>query len=336
MHPDSWKACCRLGASCGRDYLWTQGGGGNVSCIDASGGASVLRIKRSGLRLRDLAAPEDLVPLPLGAVRDLFYSAAATGAPDADERLEGLAPAGFGAPSVEAFFHAMLGPFTAHAHLVSATAVATLDGDPSPRIAVARRLGSVLGAFCEWVPYAPPGSALAREVHARLPSPTPTRGVLLLQNHGAIVWGPTPEDVHTRFDRLDAVCRWELGAQGAPGPAAALVAGDFDPDGTPLFGDLRPGDLTALRAPWTPDGALHFGHGLEPPFGALPALGRLFLRDGALRYACARPELLGNALEIMNAQLTAQRWTRGFQALLAPGQVDALLRWGAGKYGIGR
>jgi ribulose-5-phosphate 4-epimerase/fuculose-1-phosphate aldolase len=292
----------------------------------------VLRIKRSGLRLRELGAKEDLVPLPLAAVQELFLS----GVPDADDRLERLAPTGAGAPSVEAFFHAMLGPWTAHAHLVSATAVASIEGDPSPRVTVARRLGKVLGVFCDWVPYAPPGSALAREVHARLPSPAPPRGMLLLQNHGAIVWGPTPGDVLERFERLDMICRWELDAQGPPGPAAALVPGDFDPDGTPIFGELGPRELVALRAPWTPDAALHFGHGLDAPLESLPALGRLFLRDGVLRYACANAAVLENAVEIVNAQLTAQRWTRGFQTLLAPAHIDALLRWGAGKYGIGR
>ncbi len=333
MHGELWKACCQLAARCGRDHLWTQGGGGNVSCVDGSGpGGPVLRIKRSGLRLREMGAPGDLVPLPLAAVRDLFLS----GAPDMDDRLERLAPTGTGAPSVEAFFHAMLGPFTAHAHLVSATAVASLEGDPAPRRAVARRLGEVLGVFCEWIPYAPPGSSLAREVHARLPAPAPARGVLLLCNHGAVVWGPTPGDVQERFERLDLVCRWELGAEGPPGPAPILRAGAFDPDGTPLHGELRPGELAALRGPFTPDAALHFGHGLEPPPGALRALGRLIVRDGGLRYACASPVVLENAVEIVNAQLTAQRWTRGFQALLAPGPIDALLRWGAGKYGIGR
>ncbi len=330
MNGETWKACCRLGACCGRDFLWTQGGGGNVSCIDASGGAPVLRIKRSGLRLRDLAVPGDLVPLPLGAVRDLFFS----GVPDADDRLEALAPAGFGAPSVEAFFHALLGPWTAHAHLVSATALASIGGDPTSLVA---RVGAQLGGFCEWVPYAPPGSALAREVHARLGGPAPAQGALLLRNHGAIVWGPSPEAVLTRFEELDAICRRLLGVLPSGSGLGRLEVGAFDPEGTVLgTGPWEPEAAAALAGAWTPDAALHYGHGVWAAPGDLPALGRLFLENGRFRYACKKPGVLENAQEIIEAQLTAHFWTGGRQAMLAPEQVEVLLRWGAGKYGTAK
>ena len=341
MNGRSSSACCEMAAFCGRNFLWTQGGGGNVSCIDGD----TLRIKRSGLRLRDMRTPEDLVPLPVGAVRELFFS----NAPDMDERLERLAPSVMGgpsvmgAPSVEAFFHALLGPWTAHAHLVSATALVSRSAAPD---ALVERLSKELGVFCTWIPYASPGSALAREVHAKLPAAVPALGVLLLRNHGAVVWGPEPEVVKARFDQLDVASRALLGAPGLPviGPAP-LQAGAFDPAGTELSGPLvsdGTGSLdspqgraavAALRAPWTPDAALHFGHGLEPVEGALPALGRLFLRDQRLFYACARPDFLENATEILSAQLTAWHWNDGDLSCLTPEQTDGLLRWGAGKYG---
>lgn len=235
---------CEMAAFCGRNFLWTQGGGGNVSCIDGD----TLRIKRSGIRLRDLHTPADLVPLPVGAVRELFFS----NVPDVDARLEQLAPAGAGAPSVEAFFHALLGPWTAHAHLVSATALVSRSAAPD---ALVERLAAELGVFCVWIPYASPGSELARAVHAKLPDAVPELGVLLLRNHGAVVWGPDPGGVISRFDQLDRACRELLGAPGRPVDAPApLQAGEFEPEGTELSGPLWSGEAftagaAALRAP---------------------------------------------------------------------------------------
>ncbi len=320
------QACCELAAFCGRNFLWTQGGGGNVSTIDGD----LLWIKRSGLRLREMRSGSDLVALPLPAVRDLFFS----DAPGIDERLDALAD-GAGTPSVEAFFHALLGPWTAHAHLVSATAM--VSGEVSDPGVAADRIAAVLGVFCAWVPYAPPGSSLAREVHRKLPRKRPETGVLLLRNHGAVVWGPDPAGVMGLFDRLDQACRDRLAGPVSPArDAAPLRAASFDPDGTELDGPLWSGtaDAPALRAPWTPDAALHFGHGLAPAPGSVPALGRLFMRDQRLFYACTGPEILQNALEIVSAQLCAHRATGGDLSFLTAEQTEGLLRWGAGKYGV--
>jgi ribulose-5-phosphate 4-epimerase/fuculose-1-phosphate aldolase len=317
-----------MAALCGRNFLWTQGGGGNVSCIDAD----TLWIKRSGVRLRELAAASELVPLPLADVRDLFLS----GAPDLDARLEALAPAGAGAPSVEAFFHALLGPWTAHAHLVSATALVSTTATPD---AQAAQVARGLGVFCAWIPYASPGSSLAHEVHAKLAGARPDTGVLLLRNHGVVVWGDDPERVMALFDAVDEACRGQLGLSPGIGfSPVQLQASPFDPDGSELAGPLWSGseDAAALRGAWTPDAALHFGHGLEQVEGAPPALGRLTLRGERLFYACARPEILENATEIVSAQLTAHHWTDGGLAFLPAEQTDGLLRWGAGKYGIGK
>ncbi|PKN26470.1 MAG: hypothetical protein CVU65_05570 [Deltaproteobacteria bacterium HGW-Deltaproteobacteria-22] len=324
MYVNHWSACCELASSCGRNFLWTQAGGGNVSYIDRN----TLWIKRSGVRLRDMRASSDLVPLSVGAVRELFFS----DAPDPDDRLGRRAPAGAGAPSVEAFFHALLGPWTAHAHLVSATALVSGVNEP----AVPASLTRELGVFCAWVPYAPPGSLLASQVHAKLPAQVPATGVLLLRSHGAVVWGPGPAEVRALFDRLDEVCG-ELLSMPRPsghGPLP-LLAAKFDPAGTELFGPLwsGSGDAPALHGPWTPDAALHFGHGLAPVPGAAPALGKLFLRGEKLFYACAGPDILGNAAEIVSAQLTAFRVRGGDLSFLTSEQTDSLLRWGAGKYG---
>jgi hypothetical protein len=127
----------------------------------------------------------------------------------------------------------------------------------------------------------------------------------------------------------------EEGSLLLPTASPALAASAFDPEGTELAGELWTGDAdaVALRAPWTPDAALHFGHGLHSVAGVSPALGRLFVRDRRLFYACAHPDVLANAAEIVSAQLTAHLWTDGGLSFLSPDQTDALLRWGAGKYG---
>lgn len=312
---------CRLAGHCGNAVTRTQGAGGNVSFLLDD----TLWVKRSGLRLRDMRGIADFVPLPAGAVRELLD------APDADARLEGLAPPGKGAPSVESFFHAQLGPVTAHLHWLGALVLAADENAP-------QRLQAWAGTplFAARVGYFPPGAALGRAVRAVLPRPRPTAGALLLQNHGAVFWGPSATFVQGLLERVESGFVRKLQEQGRPLEPPIAYVGAFSPGGVEIaLPDAHANACrTALARPLTPDAALHMGFGLDARGGSIPALGRLESVDThTLRYICDGPETLQNALEIFAGQCLAFLWAfPSTPPCLTDDDITRLLLWGAGKY----
>lgn len=307
---------CKIARFCGRHVTWTQGAGGNVSFILHD----TLWVKRSGLRLRDMQSSSDFFALPRAFVRDLLFS------PNADAQLAQLAPAA----SVESFFHALLGPITVHTHLVGSWIVA----DPDVRFEISP-LSSSLGVWVARVPYAAPGAALGRAVATALPSCVPESGVVLLQNHGVIVWGQDVDSVLSLLTHLDTeICR-QLGIHDERiFPFVAIEP--FSPAGTTLCVHPEYAGLChdALLSPLTPDAALHMGFGPDAGEHEIPALGRLtWQQETELRYVCASKEILENAVEIFAAQCIAWFWARRNLSRLSNNDVQALLRWGAGKYG---
>lgn len=320
MISDFVSQVCELARFCGQDGTWTQGAGGNVSFVDGD----TLWVKRSGMRLREMRDASDFLPLPRETVRGLLHR------PDADARLAEMAPA---APSVESFFHAMLGPVTAHTHLVGSWVLS----DPGAGLELSG-LSARLGMFAARVPYAAPGAALGRAVALVLPPDVPASGVLLLQNHGVIAWGKDAGTVRQILTRVDAEIRRLLGVSDEPVPDVFEV-GEFSPDGVSLrvLPEFAPLCREALQRPLTPDAALHMGLGPSALPGGSIALGRLSWRaESELLYVCATPEILENAVEIFAAQCIARKWAGRSLAFLPDEDVHSLLAWGAGKYGGAR
>ncbi|MFO1475062.1 MAG: class II aldolase/adducin family protein [Verrucomicrobiota bacterium] len=137
-------------------------------------------------------------------------------------------------PSVEALFHAWLlslpgVEFVGHSH---APAVNSILCSPRAREFAARRLFPDEIVCCDiesvWVPYTDPGMRLAQAIrggtrrfikkHGRLPR------VILLQNHGIITLGPTPEAVRAAMFMAEKAARIWLGAAALGGPVFLSAA----------------------------------------------------------------------------------------------------------------
>ncbi len=300
----------------------------------------ILRVKRSGVRLGDVCSSGHFVNLPCPEVRGLFQDFLDSDHEmGADTELERRYVRN-GAPSVESWFHALLGPVTAHAHLVSALAVSSQKQPGMPP-------ELIIPGFSAWIPYAPPGFFLAKKIARCLPDPLPVQGVLLLQNHGVILWGSSGQEVTRRLDAMDAHFRQFLLSRARvskdlffPGEEDLLQA---VPVAFPsasgglcvrLEGKLwdETGRPEYLQAPLTPDHALHFGHGLAMTRGAPRVFGHLSLENGKLFFHAVNRQVLDSAVELVSSQLAAMHVTGGNLRCLDSVEVDNLLAWGAGKY----
>lgn len=256
-----------LSRAAGADPLLVQAGGGNASVKTADG--RDLLVKASGCRLAELDATRGHVSLALGALLEVVHDpglAALGGQAQQQQsaaRMAALAR-GAGRPSLETGFHALLGRVVLHTHPVHVNAVTCRVDGP----ALAREV--LAGIDHAWVPYAPPGHALALEV-ARVVARAPAR-VLLLESHGLIVSGATVDEVLALTRQVDGRCRarFDVQAQGrapdrATGARLLAAIGDTDAAGRRLTAALLDDELltaaaTDLRGgPVCPDDVVYCG-----------------------------------------------------------------------------
>jgi rhamnose utilization protein RhaD (predicted bifunctional aldolase and dehydrogenase) len=306
----------RVSARLGADPALVQGPGGNTSLKLGDR----LWVKASGLWLEAALKEPIFTPVSLACVRQML----ADGTESFGEAvIEGLAPDGL-KPSIETALHALMSHRAViHAHAVNAVTASVLsDGEVLAR----DRLGDIGWA---WVPYRRPGLPLAQAVAAAL---RPGVDVLILQNHGVVVGGETPDvalrlleeverrlafAVRTPAPDLARLRSLETGAYEVHGPASAIA---IDPIALAAAtkAALFPDQATFLRGPMT---ALDAGVSLDgavAPLLLIPGLGALARRD---RSRNAESQILGLASVLL--RLPAGHAVHG----LSEADVAALLGW---------
>lgn len=223
-----------LSRSLGADPELALGGGGNTS---VKLGHHLL-VKASGAALAS-AGPEDFVNLDRSALQGLLDGAAIA---DRDQReamfKQGLLrarlePERGQRPSVESVLHHLLpGTFVAHLH-------ATVVNQFSCCTEGERLIRQELGQEVLWVELVDPGLALARSARAALQAFTGQTGgrsprAIIMQNHGVVIDGATPEEVQSTLQwllaslgRLRHRARATSAAPGAPAlePASPAAVG---------------------------------------------------------------------------------------------------------------
>lgn len=185
----------------GAGHDWVIAGGGNTSIKDGD----ILWIKASGTTLGSITE-EQFVAMDrrrLAAIWEAEYPA------DTEEReARALAdlmaarrdPAGTLRPSVETMMHALFPQ-----RLVVHTHPTILNGVTCSRdgAAAATRL---FGDEALWIPTINPGYTLAVDMHRRVGEYRTRHGaaprVVIMQNHGLVVAGETPEEIHDLHNRI--------------------------------------------------------------------------------------------------------------------------------------
>jgi rhamnose utilization protein RhaD (predicted bifunctional aldolase and dehydrogenase) len=175
-----------LSARLGSDPLLVQASNGNTS-IKLDG---ILWIKASGKCLARARQEQILVPLELAEVKESVQHDM--------EIASHYAPKNEPPPSIETAMHAVLWHrVVIHVHSISAIAWAIrLDGPDQ----LNERLA---GLRWQWIPYAPSGIPLAREIEKAVAA-APETDVFILANHGLVVCG---QDCHAAEELLCEVER---------------------------------------------------------------------------------------------------------------------------------
>ena len=185
-------------------------------------------VKASGTQLHGIGA-EGFVQVQAAAVLALLKKGELTD----DEVKEGLAaacvdPTCVARPSVETFLHALLLAiegvrFVGHTH---PTAVNIILCSKRGEEAVSGRLFPdeivCCGPAPVWVPYTDPGAPLALEVQRRVEEYIDNRGerpkAILMQNHGLVALGATPQEVLSITAMWVKAVRVLLGTYALGGP----------------------------------------------------------------------------------------------------------------------
>jgi rhamnose utilization protein RhaD (predicted bifunctional aldolase and dehydrogenase) len=186
---------------------YVQGGGGNISIKfdDVE-----MAVKASGFRFGDLKADHGFVSVHYPQVRDFYHSVKVgedlTSLMEKNNQIvkESVLSSGNEQalrPSMETGFHTLLGRCVLHTHSVYAN---VLNCSKEGRDLIQKMYTDAL-----FVPYYPPGVLLMLGIKDALnESAAP---VLFLENHGLIVQGDTPQEVHDIHESVNARIKDSLG-----------------------------------------------------------------------------------------------------------------------------
>ena len=242
-------ALVKLSRYYGSDPTFILAGGGNTSLKTAER----LLIKASGHSLATITA-EGFVEMDRRALHDVLDEDFGE---DVDAREEKFKAAILGArvepekgqrPSVECTLHNLVpGRYVAHTHPTLVNMVTCCQGGEQ----IAREL---FGEDVLWVPFVDPGYTLARTLRDALRGYTATTGrdapaAIFMANHGLIVSGETPDEIHNRTDAIVEQLRTRVGGAMEGERFVSVTQLDAEPAGR-LIERIGP----ALRGLLSPGG----------------------------------------------------------------------------------
>ena len=190
------------------DRLFVKGSGHALATIPAEGFVEMDRNQLAALLNRTLS--EDRMQ------REAEFKAATLAArihPEKNQR-----------PSVEALLHHLMpGVYVVHTHstLVNMITCSTKGTELARRLA-----GDVI-----WIPEVDPGFILSQELRRALDAFRNATGrncprAVLMQNHGLVICGDTPEEIRSHTEWLVATVRTQLASAGSGSPFGAVTKVD--------------------------------------------------------------------------------------------------------------
>ncbi len=290
----------RMSRTAGARVDYVQGGGGNTS-VKLSNGR--MAVKASGFRLAQVSRDQAYVVVDAAAIRAWY--AAVDLAEDRDFEKESVAvakgavvpdygPQGL-RPSVEAGFHAGLGPFVVHTHAVQANLLCcSAEGER-----LVKALFTDAGFPAVWIPYINPGFCLTVRISAARAAMKAHTGndphIFFMENHGIIVWGEDADAALQLHDEVNhRITRYFGLTQAYPVPAVK-AAGEGVYESATLLTQAFVKDWQAdaaffERFPLYPDQLVYLNSGMQGEGAA-----RKVETDpvtGVVRYRCGEAEAM--------------------------------------------
>ena len=191
----------------GSRFDWVQAAGGNTSIKTASG---EMLVKASGVHLSDIGGHQGIVSVDYKSLLDAVQKSALD--PSWETRTEekqmleaSVLDLVFVRPSIETFMHACLGKVVLHIHPLMLNIF-------SCHQAWASKITAVLPEAV-LVPYVTPGLPLAAAIADRIRGRDLDDLVIVLQNHGLVVSGPSVDWVRQRTREISDVMSEVTGFQ---------------------------------------------------------------------------------------------------------------------------
>jgi rhamnose utilization protein RhaD (predicted bifunctional aldolase and dehydrogenase) len=169
----------------GSRFDWVQAAGGNTSIKTVSG---EMLVKASGVHLSDIGGAQGMVSVDYRALWDTVQKSALnpsweTRAEEKRMLEESVLDTVFVRPSIETFMHACLGKVVLHIHPLMLNILTSQHGWDT-------KLAPILPEAI-LVPYTTPGLPLAVAIATRVAGREAEPLVIILQNHGLVVSGPS-------------------------------------------------------------------------------------------------------------------------------------------------
>jgi rhamnose utilization protein RhaD (predicted bifunctional aldolase and dehydrogenase) len=349
----------------GGDPEWVLAGGGNTSFKDAStlyvkaSGSSLASISESGFCAMDRGAlgamwraayPQEAEAREAAALADLM---AARQAGEAKR------------PSVETLMHGLFPQaYVVHTH------PAAING-----LACGRRgkaaFERLFGEEGIWVPFVDPGYILAKAVRQELEAFRARKGrvpaLMLMQNHGLLVAGESPEEIEALSSRVMAdvlveakrlpdltAAPVDAGAVGAAASILARLAGEgaairFRSDAETLSRAESREAFAPLSSAFTPDHIVYAGHefllveggleGIEAAWASFAARNscppRIVVVKGLGAFSCVRGSAAADAAILLYAdacKVAAYAESFGGALHMTKEKIDFIRNWEVEKY----
>lgn len=185
----------------GGNKAFVQGGGGNTSFKND---ARCMWVKASGSELAHVSLDQGFVAVDYTGIRD-GLSACESEADYTGLVRSAILPAqetSKARPSIEAGFHALLGPCVLHSHSVLTNLLACAKEGVA--------LTEAILPQAVWVPYASPGLPVTQSVMEKIIAQQALANgiaILLLQNHGLVVAAHTPDEAWQLHEKVNETVR---------------------------------------------------------------------------------------------------------------------------------
>ena len=210
----------RLSSYFGRNFIYTQGGGGNVSFKNQE----FMWIKPSGTRLKEIKSEKLLTKLDLNLLHTTWntlkrkrvcgFNINSILKETSLNLNNSVIPTGqYDTPSVETFMHLLLGNFVVHSHFLPG--IFLTSASISDKLLASLKQSDPTFKFKK-LSYHTPGIPLATAMESIIDESDQKKGIFLLKNHGIVMSSESDTVIYDNIKQLEKLFTDVTGLSSSP------------------------------------------------------------------------------------------------------------------------